>query len=335
MTAVGLVVIARNSAASLARIYGNPAYLAQLDALCGERIYVDSNSSDGSLQVMRDFGFTCYRLGGGGRLSAAAARHVAARYASSDLLLFLDGDMVLEAPPILPALLDTYREARARDPRLCGFTGRTCDFYAGGGTRLRTLRPDAEGCAPSFGGFVALERQALLDAGNWNPDVVANEELELHARLRGAGRRVLYMEAFGIHHYTVAASPLRELAAAYLPLRPDRYGALGMAARAAWRAGSLGWLVRLMPEPFVLLGLLAGGLPMLAEGSWLVPTLALTGFNAWVARRRGPKFIAVVPALALVLAWGLWRYREQPLEVSVDCESCLGKAAVPRVPERA
>ena len=73
----------------------------------------------------------------------------------------------------------------------------------------------------------------LLAAGNWNGDVVANEELELHARLRRAGHRVRYLPAFSVRHYTIVSSPLHELASAYFPIRPDRYGALGMAVRAS------------------------------------------------------------------------------------------------------
>lgn len=315
MPTMDLVVIARNSEASLRRIYGDAGYLASLRGLFHELVYVDSSSVDGSAAVMAEAGFTCLSLGADGRLSAAAARQSAACYSSADLLFFLDGDMVLEDSARVPALVDDFRVAQTRDPRLCGFTGFTLDFYPDGGRRLRTLHSEADGCAPSFGGFVALERKALLAAGNWNGNVVANEELELHARLRQQGRRVLYLPGMGVHHHTVVASPLHELAGVYLPLRPDRYGALGMAVRASWRAGALSWMVRLMPEPFALLMVLAIGLPMAVLGGlegMLLLLLALAVLNAWIAYRRGPRFIVVVPALALSMGWGLLRYREQP-----------------------
>lgn len=315
MPTMDLVVIARNSADSLRRIYGDRRYLESLRSLFNELVYVDSSSEDDSAAVMGEAGFTCLSLESGGRLSAAAARQSAADYSSADLLFFLDGDMVLEDASRLPSVLDAFRAAQARDARLCGFTGFTLDFYPGGGRRLRTLRPEADGCAPSFGGFVALEREALLAAGNWNGNVVANEELELHARLRQAGRRVLYLPEMGVHHHTVVASPLHELAAAYLPLRPARYGALGMAVRASWRAGALSWMMRLMPEPFVFLAIMVVGLPMVLQAGlpgMLALSLTLLVTGGWVARRRGPKFIAVVPALALSMGWGLLRYRELP-----------------------
>lgn len=314
MPSVDLVVIARNSASQLREIYGDEDYRSILSGFFGHLWYVDSSSTDESVAVMRAAGFSCLQVGPGGRLSAAASRATAAAQSAADLLFFLDGDMVLESPAQLQARMADYLAARTRDPRLCGFTGRTLDVYPDGGERLRGLRADAAGHAPSFGGFVALERQALLAAGNWNGDVIANEELELHARLRRAGRRVLYLPAFGVRHYTVASSALHELAAAYLPLRPDRYGALGLAVRAATRAGALPDLVRLMPEPFVLAAVLAA-LPLgwCVAGGAAMPVL-LAGFAAWVGRRRGVRFNVVVPAMLLSLPWGLARFRHLPVQ---------------------
>lgn len=314
MPTVDLVVIARNSADQLRGIYGRADYLAQLRGFFARLWYVDSSSGDDSVAVMRAAGFRCLQVGPGGRMSAAASRAAAAAASDADLLFFLDGDMVLEAPEALAARLADYLAARAADARLCGFTGRTLDVYPDGGERLRGLRADADGHAPSFGGFVALEREALLAAGNWNGDVVANEELELHARLRRAGRRVLYLPAFGVRHYTVASSALHELLAAYLPLRPDRYGALGLAVRASARAGALVELVRLMPEPFALAIILLA-LPLAGWlGGWLAPLMLLAAFAAWVARRRGLRFNAVVPAMLLSLPWGLLRFRHLPVQ---------------------
>lgn len=314
MPTVDLVVIARNSASQLRDIYQHADYVQQLRRFFAGLWYVDSSSSDDSVALMAAIGFRCLQVGPVGRMSAAASRAVAAVASSADLLFFLDGDMVLEAPAALPDRLADYLAARRADARLCGFTGRTLDVYPDGGVRLRGLRADGDGHAPSFGGFVALERVPLLEAGNWNGDVIANEELELHARLRRAGRRVLYLPTFGVRHYTVAPSALHELAAAYLPLRPDRYGALGLAVRAAVRAGSLPDLVRLMPEPFVLAGVLLL-LPLSWQAlGWAAPLLLLALFGGWVARRRGPRFNAVVPAMLFSMPWGLLRFRQLPVQ---------------------
>lgn len=314
MPTVDLVVIARNSAGQLRAIYERADYLAQLRGFFSRLWYVDSSSGDDSVAVMRAAGFRCLQVGPGGRMSAAASRAAAAAASEADLLFFLDGDMVLDDPAGLAARLADFRAAQAADPRFCGFTGRTLDVYPDGGERLRGLRADADGHAPSFGGFVALERQPLLEAGNWDGDVVANEELELHARLRRAGRRVLYLPAFGVRHYTVASSAFHELAAAYLPLRPDRYGALGLAVRASARAGALPDLVRLMPEPFVLAALLLALVPAWLAAGWAAPLLLLLAFWAWVARRRGLRFNAVVPAMLLSMPWGLLRFRHLPVQ---------------------
>lgn len=316
---VDLVVIARNSEPWLRSIYGNLEYLAQLSSLFERLWYVDSSSEDGSVAVMQQAGFSCLQVGPEGRMSAAASRAVAADQSMADLIFFLDGDMMLDEAAMLPERLQVFLEARARDPRLCGFTGRTLDVYPSGSTRLRTPHPDAEGTTLSFGGFVALDRRTLLAAGNWNGNVVANEELELHARLRQLGRRVFYLPVFSVRHYTVAASPWYELAAAYLPLRPDRYGSLGLAVRAGWAAGCFLPLLRLMPEPFVLAAILCLVLTLLilvgwgAPMAWIAVIIILLIYAAWVAGRRGPKFIVVIPALLVSMPWGMLRYRRLPI----------------------
>lgn len=313
MPSIDLVVIARNSATQLKAIYGQADYLASLRRVFDHLWYVDSSSADDSVEVMAAAGFHCLQVGPEGRMSAAASRATAAAQSNADLLFFLDGDMMFDAPDDLPLTVRDYLEARKIDQRLSGFAGITIDVYPDGRVRQRTLRPDRDGNAPSFGGFVALERLPLLAVGNWNGDVVASEELELHARLRRAGHRVRYQPGFSVQHYTVMSSPLHELASAYLPLRPDRYGALGMAVRASAQAGSLADLVCLMPEPFVLaVVLMVGGVAWHFAG-WVKPLLLLLGFVAWVTARRGVRFNAVVPALLISMPWGLFGFRQIPV----------------------
>lgn len=313
---VELVVIARNSAVILQKIYGDPGYLALLDKYFDRRVYVDSSSDDGSVAVMQQAGFTCLLIESHGRMSAAASRAVAASRSTADVIFFLDGDMIFDNVTELASHFQEFYSACENDSRICGFTGRTVDVYPDDRTRERSPHRDSAGHSLSFGGFVAFERASLLAAGNWNGNVVANEELELHARLRQVGKRVYYAHNLIVRHHTEVASPWWELAAAYLPLRPDRYGAFGMAMRASADAGSLPALFSLMPEPFVLMASLVVITTLWVVFGckssifWFLMLMMMVSYAAWVASRRGLKFIFVVPSLLVSLPWGLLRYRQ-------------------------
>ncbi|MBP5351028.1 MAG: glycosyltransferase [Fibrobacterales bacterium] len=309
---VTLVVIGRNAAEQLRRHWSDVPSFGEC-----ERIYADSASTDGSAEVASALGFKVARLDGSAVLSAAAGRHAGAAVARGEWILFLDSDMELRLEKPLSEIVDALEKEN-----WIGAAGDTFDALRSG-ERRRTRRDVPGGEAAHFGGFVLLNRRALLDAGNYNPAVVANEELELHARLKARGQRVRYAPEFSCLHFPEGGSRLSELLGVYLPVvrrTRARYGALGMAARAAANAGSLRQLVRLAPEPFLFP---AAAIVAVTLALVSVPATAacVLLFALFCLRRHGLGYLAAVPGISIQLVAGWFRYRERPCRWTVDEEA--------------
>lgn len=301
---ISLVVIGCNSENTLRSIY-HGRYLEVLREMCGELIYVDSASRDDSAAFMAAAGFAVRRLCPDGVMNAAAGRAVGTAASQSHLILYLDSDMELEHPEKVGELA-----AQVLESPFCGVVGEVVDVLPDGTRRLRVRKVGPRHEATSFGGFLIIEREAVLQAGNWNSGLCANEELELHCRLTRKGQRVLYRREFRVFHHTgFHSSPLNQLAALYIPwVAPRRYGAFGKVIHSSLRGGFLGAVIRHFPEPFLLLLALLAFFGL--RTPW--PGVALLLFYEGVLlRRRSWKFNAVVPGVLLSAPYGFLAYRQK------------------------
>lgn len=195
---MGFVVIGRNEAARLA------ACLASIPRHLGPVVYVDSGSSDGSLEIAREAGVECVALDAGSRLSAASARNagfaiIRARKPDLATVHFVDGDCVLEAdwPEKALALL----EAEPGIVAVCG-SRREAFPDASPYNRLCEIewRLPAAGESMAFGGEVAIRVAAFMEAGGYAPEVIAAEDDELALRLRADGGRIWRLEDTSSRH---------------------------------------------------------------------------------------------------------------------------------------
>jgi GT2 family glycosyltransferase len=195
-----VIVIARNEAetiekslASVVRVFARHSY---------ELIFVDSASTDGTVEIVRRFPAQILRLSETAPLRPSVGRHVGYRHSRGRWILFLDGDNVL----VNPAWVDAAAEAFSADPRLGGVAGemenllslhdpRTAGNYAGYPER------DYQ-AADSLGGSAAYTREALENSGGgFNPFLRACEEAELGARLRKTGYSMRRLRMPMCQHY--------------------------------------------------------------------------------------------------------------------------------------
>lgn len=312
---ISVVIVGRNSLNQLCRSYSSECNSL---GFADEVIYVDSASTDGSVDYAISLGWRVFRMETSGILSAAAGRNVGANEARGEFILFLDSDMLFESTEPFQRIRDAMIEQL--DDGTCGWTGDVIDCYPTGRARRRRQGWRNGQQVPFFGGFVLLRRSDLLRAGNWNPCVIANEEIELYARLQAIGSLVRYSTRFYCYHYTIDQSAWATLRAAYLPLSPRErryFGSYGFAFRASCKAGTLIRLISIAPEPILMaLGTLLCVLKFFSLGGIAFLSLFIT-----VLRRRSIKYLAVCPARVVHLCVGIIMFRESiPIyhEVSRD-----------------
>ncbi|KZY76865.1 hypothetical protein A3740_11700 [Oleiphilus sp. HI0068] len=308
MPTFSLVVIGRNDCLKLSSIY-TPSLLAQIERVCDELIYVDSCSSDDSVNFMKELGFSVYSLTQDSFLCASAGRYVGTQESSKDYVIFLDSDMEICNIEALPRLIEEIR-----GENYVGIVGDVLDIYPDGKRRIRERKITPSGDAISFGGFVILDRNSLISSGSWNPSIPANEELELHSRLVSAGCRVKKISDVSVNHFTIVGSKYAELLALYFPLRKARYGAFGYALRGAISGHSFVSIVKLSPEPFyVLIALIMSALSIHQSLYMMVPIIIVI-YLFLIRMRRSLKYALVAPGILFSMPYGVVNYRENKVK---------------------
>lgn len=187
MQRVGIVVIGRNEAPRL------PAALAALHAYGPVTVYVDSGSTDDSAALAERAGVHVVRLVSG-PYSAARGRQAGwetleRRLGSLDYVQFVDGDCELEAGWVARgcAFLD-------EQPQVGVVVGRLRERHADRSLLIRLADVDWQlptGDVDAIGGICLVRAAALRAVGGWRSELVAGEELDLGARLRASGWRLV------------------------------------------------------------------------------------------------------------------------------------------------
>ena len=180
---LSVVVIGRNEGARLVRCLESIGRMTPLPGPV-EVIYVDSGSSDGSLERAVQFKVKLKRLESS-KPCAAAARNVGWRDAKAPIILFLDGDTVLERNFVAdtiselndPKVAVVFGNRREINPR-ASIYNQLCD--------LDWIAPS--GIAEFCGGDALIRRDVLervggyrraIDRGRGAGDVPANPDTGL------------------------------------------------------------------------------------------------------------------------------------------------------------
>ncbi|HEV6966459.1 glycosyltransferase family 2 protein [Roseateles sp.] len=280
-------VIGRNEAGNLPACAASLAQLrtAGLDV---ETIFVDSASTDASVEIASRHFNIVLELEGGANLNAGAARAVGTTASQARWILYLDGDMVLREE-FVPELLKLIHSFRGPE----GLAGYTRNIYPDGSSDLMALVGNLPGqpCR-AFGGAVALRRDLVMEVGNWASNLYSNEEAELYSRLLQRSVKVIWTDTLMVDHLTPRYSPSHRLRGSLLPwgshLGKKFYGA-GQATRRAWRHGNLTSFVRLKPLQYLMTTAIVLSVLSLPVLPWLALWLPIGAF-VWIAALRGPKF---------------------------------------------
>ena len=189
MVTISVVVIGRNEGARL-RACLQSVFASSFPGDSREVIYVDSNSTDGSVELARQLGARVISFNAG-PYTAARARNAGWRSAKGDLVLFLDGDTLLESS-------FTQEELhRFVDPNLAAVFGQRRESNPGLSVYNRVLDLDwnpVPGRSLYFGGDTLVRRACLEAVGGYREDLIAGEEPELCRRMRQRGWYILHVD---------------------------------------------------------------------------------------------------------------------------------------------
>lgn len=188
--ALAVVVIGRNEGERLSRCL--ESIRAMRWSGPRETIYVDSNSSDGSPERAATAGARVIRLDTG-KSTAARGRNAGWRQASAPLVLFLDGDTILDPDFALRAL-----DAMNADPAVAVVWGHRREIHPAASIYNRVLDLDwiyAPGVAEFCGGDALMRRAVLDQVGGYEESLIAGEEPEMCRRMRARGHKILHIDA--------------------------------------------------------------------------------------------------------------------------------------------
>jgi len=189
LPALSVVIIGRNEGERLERcllsVQGIDLWTP------AEILYVDSGSTDGSLDLAAGLG------AGGltqcpGAFTAARARNLGWRHASGEMVLFLDGDTMVSTEFPLAAL-----EKLREDPANAAAWGHRREICPCLSVYVRVLDLDwiyKPGETLFFGGDVLVRRAALESVGGFDEKLIAGEEPELCRRMRNTGWRIQHID---------------------------------------------------------------------------------------------------------------------------------------------
>ncbi len=162
-----------------------------------ELIYVDSDSTDNSIELARKFPVRIFQLKG--EVNAAVGRNVGANNANGDILFFIDGDMEL-VDGFYEKIFD--RKGSIIYPFITGFWNDR--FYNEDFTYVKTTEaklPEHPETLSVTGGLMLMETEKWKAVGGMDERLKRSQDHDLGIRMKEFGIPVIkYPYLFAIHH---------------------------------------------------------------------------------------------------------------------------------------
>ncbi len=189
---LGIVVIGRNEGVRLQRC------LASLTNYSDNLVYVDSGSTDDSLETARSAGALVVELDISVPFTAARARNAGYRQLkrhqqSIEFVQFLDGDCELA-----PGWIETAMQFLRCNDNVAVVCGRRREQYRDASVYNRLCDREWDtpvGEASACGGDSIIRCRAFEQVGGFNDSLICGEEPELCIRLKDAGWKVWRLDA--------------------------------------------------------------------------------------------------------------------------------------------
>ena len=216
-----------------------------------EIIYIDSASYDDSVSISLKYADIVCELEESTQLCASAGRYVGTLKAKGEWILYLDGDMTLSSE-----FSDWINQNICNKDldKFSGYIGRYTYIYENEKECENRLTQVENGRVDHFGGAVLLKRKDVLKVGNWNPSVVANEEIDLYVRIQKSGKYVEAVDVEMVRHLAAEQSKVEILLSLFFPVN-NRYFGFGQALKSQFIHNSFLSFIYYHPFPFIFWGL--------------------------------------------------------------------------------
>lgn len=186
---LSVVVIGRNEGDRLRRCLQSVLAMTNPGGTV-ELIYVDSASTDSSCETARSLGARVVEVKPL-RPTAALGRNAGWRVATATIVLFLDGDTILNPDFVVRSL------GEFSDPEIAAVWGHRREIHPEKSIYNRLLDLDwiyKPGLTEFCGGDVLFRRAALEEVNGYDENLIAGEEPEMCRRLRGRGYKILHVD---------------------------------------------------------------------------------------------------------------------------------------------
>lgn len=253
------VVIGKNAEGSIARLLDSVISRTPPE-MTSEIIYVDSASTDRTVEIVRRYPVTVVQLSPQQPLCASAGRFVGTRYASGTYVAFFDSDMEL-----FDGWLERALKVLDGHPEIGVVSGVQVAGDPAAGPKQSDLSRSESRFACEYtdirfaGSAAVFRREVLEQVGTWNPFIVSDEEPELCLRIRGAGYRIVELACPSVRHFGYSPPTLSALLARR---RRRLFLGYGQVMRYHFRTGYLG--IYLRERGWVVFPLLAALAAMVA-----------------------------------------------------------------------
>lgn len=189
---IAAVAIGRNEGERLVRS------LASFKGRVNRLVYVDSGSTDGSVEAARTAGAEIVELDPATLFTVSRARNAGFKQLTDqgdkpDLVQFVDGDCEVQTGWIEAAT--DFLEAH---PDVAAVSGRRRELYPDATlwNRIIDMEWDAPiGEAKACAGDALIRTTALEEVGAYDPDTIVGEEAEMCVRMRRKGWRIWRLDA--------------------------------------------------------------------------------------------------------------------------------------------
>ena len=195
---ITIIVIGKNEGSNLPRCF------TSIKRLTRNIIYVDSDSSDNSIQIARSFGVRIILSVKGPFLSASLGRYIGSKHIQTKYAQFLDGDMTIDAHWL--GVAKNTLEGDSRIAAVLGYkkvyTKNESDYF---------ILSDKKRWEPDYmGGAFLIRTSSYYECGEFDIRLIGEEERDLYVRLRKINLKVYYIHYLMASHYDFKNTSLRK-----------------------------------------------------------------------------------------------------------------------------